>query len=87
MKCHYPYTGGGCDQPASTIIIYGCLNQHTEDTALCENHHQQWLSIQAAHHWRCTHCDHPIADYDTTPITLRITATHKPSHHLTSPIK
>ncbi len=82
MKCHYPYTGDGCDQQATTILIHGCLNQHVHDIPLCDEHHQQWCRHQRSRSWRCVLCAQPIDQWDTTPITPRIAATYKPPNWL-----
>jgi hypothetical protein len=63
LLCEAP----NCLTPANTILVYGCLNQHTNDQILCDAHHKYWEKHRLRC-WRCDQCAQPIAEHTTRPI-------------------
>lgn len=51
-----------CPDPAAEYLIYGCLDQHITETALCADHAMKWLYVQHNYKHTC-HCKKLIEDY------------------------
>jgi hypothetical protein len=58
-----------CREPADEYILYGCLNQHTFELALCNEHATKWLITQKKYKHTCHNCDRFIEEHFSIQIT------------------
>jgi hypothetical protein len=53
-----------CEARATQIILYGCLNQHTDETVLCYPHAVDWLDqYQSDNGYLCQTCSERLEAY------------------------
>lgn len=58
-----------CNRPAETIIIYGCLEQHLNELALCKLCHTKWEYMYRQENALCRDCGFTAQSYAALPIT------------------
>lgn len=72
MECNYLLDNGPsydrCPQPATEIILWGCLQQHIMEFTVCRQHMNQWITEYHTGEIQCAHCMGYAASYLTNQI-------------------
>lgn len=68
MDCNYSLdipNYDRCTQPATDIILWGCLNQHQMEFIVCGQHLHHWIDEYRTGQIQCAHCMGLAAAYLT----------------------
>lgn len=65
MDCNYVISINHCRNPATYVIIWGCLEDHINEFVVCGHHQLEWIRAHNASQINCATCYHPSADYLT----------------------
>lgn len=61
--------GKPCKNRATQIILYGCLQQHLDETLFCYAHAIEWTDeFHSDTGFRCSICAHRLEAYELIPL-------------------
>jgi hypothetical protein len=56
IECNYRNGVPHCDREARDIILWGCLNMHLQEFAVCPQHLHQWITSTLVGDIQCAYC-------------------------------
>jgi hypothetical protein len=57
------YDSSHCAEEPIYYLIFGCLNQHLMEGAICQTHAERWARHQQDHDLACQDCGMDIEEY------------------------
>jgi hypothetical protein len=71
MECRlYIHYENDCATPATTVIFWGCLQQHIREFPVCPKHYHMWITWHNNGQIRCANCMENSAEYMISGIDL-----------------
>ena len=78
IPCNYITGNPPCDRDAEHIILWGCLDQHLQEFAVCPTHLHEWITNTLLGEIHCAYCDgqpgaylrEQLANIDLTKVDL-----------------